>query len=191
MLERLTANDKEFKDVNLNNIGGIEEREICDIFDTLRKNTSLTKLSVVNCEINDFAISTLSLALEENKSLKSLNLEGNRISPDMLAALFEALADCGSGLVEVRVAGQQQEKMGHRVETRIAEAVVRNPRLLKVGIRMEFRETMNRVSQNLIRNCDKLRRTRRSGGEGQGEAEEGQEGGGEGEKEWTQARSMD
>ena len=54
------------------------------------------------------------LALEENQSLLSLNLEGNRISPDSLAHLFESLASCRNGLIEVRVAGQEQEKMGHR-----------------------------------------------------------------------------
>ena len=31
-----------------------------------------------------------------------------------------------------------------RVEMRIADAVVRNPRLLKVGIKFEFKEAMNR-----------------------------------------------
>lgn len=51
VMERLAEDDKEMKDVNLNNIPGIEEREVCDLFDTLRKNTSLTKLSVVNCEV--------------------------------------------------------------------------------------------------------------------------------------------
>ena len=65
-------------------------------------------------QINDFAVSTLILALEENQSLLSLNLEGNRISPDTLASLFESLANCRNGLIELRVAGQAQEKMGHR-----------------------------------------------------------------------------
>ena len=32
----------------------------------------------------------------------------------------------------------------YRVEMRIADAVVRNPRLLKVGIKFEFKDSMNR-----------------------------------------------
>jgi hypothetical protein len=105
------------------------------------------------------------LALEENQALLSLNLEGNRISPDSLASLFESLATCKNGLIEVRVTGQAQEKMGHRygpgpgsgatnvnvwlssmcrVESRIADAVLKNPRLIKLGIKFEFKEVMNR-----------------------------------------------
>ena len=56
---------------------------------------------MVNCEVNDFSVSTLCLALEENSSLKSLNLEGNKLSPDTIAALFEALAVAQNGLIEV------------------------------------------------------------------------------------------
>ena len=40
------------KDVNLNNISNIEEKQMCDIFDSLRKNQSLTRLSVVNCDVS-------------------------------------------------------------------------------------------------------------------------------------------
>ena len=86
-------------------------------------------------QINDFAVTTLILALEENKSLTALNLEGkhhilngmfyirdhnndvmagNKISPDTLANLFESLATYPNTIIELRLAGQQQEKMGFR-----------------------------------------------------------------------------
>jgi len=162
VLDRLTKDDKELKDVNLNNVAEArDEQTICDLFDSLRINNNLTKLSVVNCEISDFSVATLCLALENNTSLKSLNLEGNKISPDTLARLFECLADTKNGLVEVRVSGQQQERIGHRVEALIAEAIMRNSRLLKCGIRFQFPDVANRVSRHLIRNVDKLRRKRK------------------------------
>jgi len=161
VLDKISADDENLRDVNLNNVSGIEEKQICEIFDALRKNRSLSKLSVVNCDINDFAVSTLVLALEENQSLLSLNLEGNRISPDTLASLFESLATCRNGLIEVRVSGQAQEKMGHRVESRIADAIMKNPRLIKLGIKFEFKEVMNRVSRHLIKNMDNIRRKRK------------------------------
>merc|ERR1711892_1643881 len=176
VLEKLSVDDQEIKDVNLNNVSGIEEKQICEIFDTLRKNKNLSKLSVVNCDINDFAVSTLILALEENQSLLSLNLEGNRISPDTLASLFESLANCKNGLIEVRVAGQVQEKMGHRVESRIADAVLQNSRLIKLGIKFEFKEVMNRVSRHLIKNMDNIRKKRK--------------GDVVGAVDWTQAREV-
>ena len=39
---------------------------------------------------------------------------GNKISPDTLAKLFESLASCPNNINELKVAGQQQEKMGYR-----------------------------------------------------------------------------
>jgi hypothetical protein len=44
--------------------------------------------------------------------LKSINLESNRLSPDTLAGLFEALAAGHSRVVEVRVTNQAQNNMG-------------------------------------------------------------------------------
>jgi hypothetical protein len=37
-----------------------------------------------------------------------------RISPDSIAELFEALASYKNGVIEVRVSGQQQQRMGYR-----------------------------------------------------------------------------
>ena len=52
MLERLSSDDVDLKDVNLNNVSGIEEKQICEIFDSLRANKSLTRLSGVNCDVS-------------------------------------------------------------------------------------------------------------------------------------------
>ena len=68
-----------------NNIPTIDERMFCEIFDGLRTNDTLVRLSAANCDINDFAGATLNLAIENNQALKSLNLESNRLSPDTLA----------------------------------------------------------------------------------------------------------
>merc|ERR1719397_2473860 len=115
----------------------------------------------------------LALALESNCSLRSLNrlptsfsvsgvtLSGR--SPDTLASLFESLACSPNSLLEVRAAGQQQQKMGHRVEARIGDAVLRNPRLLKLGMQFEFIEVMNRVSRHLINNAEKIRKEKKKG----------------------------
>jgi len=165
VLEALGKNDNDIKDVCLNNVAKMDETEICDIFDTLRTNKSLTKLSVCHCEINDFAIATLCLALENNTTLKSLNLESNRITPDTIADLFEALASSKNGIIEVRISGQQQQNMGFRVESRIRDAILQNPRLLKLGINFHFPEVMNKVSKHLISNMDNIRKSRLKSGE--------------------------
>lgn len=165
VLESLSKDDTEVKDVCLNNVGRLEEKEVCDIFDTLRTNSNLTKLSIVNCEINDFSISTLCLALENNSSLKSINLESNRISPDSIAELFETLASRNNGILEVRISGQSQQRLGFRVESRIGDAISRNPRLLRISLDLQFPEVLNRVSKHLISNMDKIRVERMAKGE--------------------------
>lgn len=165
-VERLLKNDKELKDLNLNNISGIDERMFCELFDGLRTNDNLVRLSAVNCEVNDFATATLNLAIESNRTLKSLNLESNRITPDTLAALFEALA-ANNNIVEIHVANQAQSNMGFRVESRIADAICKNNSLIKVGLKFQFTEVNDRVSQHLIGNIDKRRKDRvRSDGSG-------------------------
>merc|ERR1711892_1466711 len=152
-------NDKNTKDVCLNNIP-LSEQMACDIFNTLRNNENVVKLAATNCNLSDFAIQTLNAAIEENNTVKSLSLENNRISPDVLADIFEAAASPNNGLLEIRVAAQQQESMGQRVEERIANAMSKNPRLMKCGITLEFKEVILRVSKYMINNMDKLRQNR-------------------------------
>jgi hypothetical protein len=57
-------------------------------------------------QINDFAVATLCSVMDQNSSLKSLSLENNRVSPDTIADLFEAIANPNNGLIELRVASQ-------------------------------------------------------------------------------------
>jgi len=159
VLEKMSANDKSTKDVCLNNIP-LSEQMACDIFNTLRNNDNVVKLAATNCNLSDFAVQTLNAAIEENSSVKSVSLENNRVSPDVLADLFEAAASPNNGLLEIRVAAQQQESMGMRVEERIANAISKNPRLMKCGITLEFKEVIARVSKSMINNMDKLRQNR-------------------------------
>ena len=48
----------------------------------------------------------------------------------------------------------------YRVESRIANAICKNNQLLKVGLRFEFPEVMDRVQFHLIKNIDRLRKDR-------------------------------
>lgn len=109
---KVKGNDKELKDLNLNNLKDIKEETFVELFDALKHNENVVKFSAVNCDVNDFACATLNLALEQNQTLKSLNLESNRISPDTMAGLFEALVANNSGIVEVHLSNQAQSNMG-------------------------------------------------------------------------------
>lgn len=163
-VQKVLSNDKSTKDLNLNNIAGIDEKTFCELFDGFRTNDSLVRFSAVNCEINDFSAATLNLAVENNQTLKSLNLESNRISPDTLAALFEAIVGNQNGIVEIQASNQAQSNMGYRVESRIADAICKNTTLLKVGLKFQFTEVMDRVQNHLMGNADRARKERlRSG----------------------------
>jgi len=82
------------------------------------------------------------------------------VSPDAVADLFESIASSNNGLLELRCAAQAQEAMGLRVEERIANAICKNPRIMKAGITLEFKEVITRVSKHMIANMDKLRTNR-------------------------------
>lgn len=159
-IEDVCANNKELKDLNLNNIPTVDEKMFCELFEGLRQNESLVRLSAANCGVNDFAAATLALAVEHNTSLKSLNLESNSITPDTLASLFEALAHKANSVVEVHVSNQAQSNMGFRAEQRIAKAICQNFTLLKVGLRFEFSEVMDKVQTHLMSNVDRVRKER-------------------------------
>jgi len=159
-VKQILANAKDLKDVNLNNIPGIDEKIFCELFDGFRTNDTLVRFSAVNCDVNDFAASTLNLALENNQTLKSINLDTNRISPDTLASLFESIESNNNGIVEIQVSNQAQSNMGYRVESRIADAICKNNTLLKVGLKFQFTEVMDRVQTHLMSNSDKARKDR-------------------------------
>jgi len=180
VLNKLKSNDGDLNDVSLNNIHGISEQQMCDIFDALRNNDKLTKLSACNCDISDFAIATLCSALEQNSSLKSLSIENNRISPDTVADMFDAICSPNNGLLEIRLGAQQQEAKGYRVEQRIAAAICKNPRLMKLGIKLEFKDIADKVSKHLISNMDKIRIKRLNDGVAPGAG-----------VKWTAARTLD
>merc|ERR1719186_1113502 len=52
VLEKLKSNDRETKDVCLNNLGGISEEAFCEIFNTLRNNDNITKFSACNVDLS-------------------------------------------------------------------------------------------------------------------------------------------
>ncbi len=66
------------------------------------------------------------------------------------------------------------------MESRIADAICKNNNLLKVGLRFQFVEVMDRVTAHLIKNIDRLRKDRVK-----------TEGAGTGAKEWKAAKTLD
>jgi len=157
---KIVANDKNTKDVNLNNIKDIDEKIFVEIFEALRTNDSLVRFEAANCDVTDFAAAVLNTALEQNRTLKSLNLDTNLIGPDTLGGLFEAISENSNTIIEVHVNDQAQSNMGYRVESRIADAICKNNSLVKVGLKFQFTECFDRVQQHLMSNIDRARKDR-------------------------------
>ena len=97
----------------LNNIKDIDEKVFCEIFDGLRNNDTLIRFEAANCDVTDFAAANLNVAMEQNRTLKSLNLDTNLINPDTLGGLFEAMADNNNTVIEVHLNDQAQSNMGY------------------------------------------------------------------------------
>lgn len=49
--------------------------------------------------------------------------------------------------------------MGNRIETEIANLLHETPQLVKLGITMEFRDTLNRTAVQLEKNLDRKSKT--------------------------------
>ena len=45
--------------------------------------------------------------------------------------------------------------LGHRIEKEIADALSLTPQLVKLGVTMEFRDSLNRTAVQLQKNLDK------------------------------------
>ncbi len=111
-IQKVKSNNKDMKDLNLNNIKDIKEEQFIELFEALKTNDALIKLSATNCDVNDAAAAVLNSALQQNSTLKSVALESNRITPDIIADMFEALVNGGSGIVEIHLSDQAQANMG-------------------------------------------------------------------------------
>ena len=101
-----------FQDVNLNNIKDIDEKVFCEIFEALRSNDTLIRFEAANCDVTDFAAAVLCPALEQNRTIKSINLDNNLINPDTVAGVFEAIQESSNTVVEVHFNDQAQANMG-------------------------------------------------------------------------------
>lgn len=158
-ISKVKSNEKELKELNLTNIQDVKTEQWVDLFSAMKNNDNLVKFVASNASITDGAAMELIKALNVNETLKSLNLDGNMISPNTLGDMFEAINN-GSKMEELHLSNQAQANMGYRVESKIADAICKNKTLLKVGLKFQFTEVYDRVSNHLIANIDKRRADR-------------------------------
>ncbi|XP_035826406.1 tropomodulin-1 [Aplysia californica] len=165
-IKKLKANDKELKALNLNNIKNVSIERLVEVCQALRGNTFCVKLDMAAVAANDKVAKALAESLEENETLKTVNVESNFISGEMIVELLKAI-NKKQALLELRVANQKPEVLGNKVEMQIAKLLKENSTLLRLGIQFEFPDARIKVHDRLKENLDVLRkkRTGKAGGD--------------------------
>jgi len=158
-LKRVKANDAKLKELNLNNVKGVNVETLIELAEALNKNTHLEKLYLSNTRATDKVATALASSLANNKTLKLLNVESNYLTAQGIISLLEAI-NLNQVMTEFRVSNQRPQVLGVRSEMTIAQLMRDNTSLLNFGIVLEIHAARVLVSQSLQRNNDNLRRAR-------------------------------
>lgn len=158
-LKRVKDNDPKLTDLNLNNIKSIAIDTLCEFAKALKTNTHLEKLHMANTRATEKVARALAESLQDNKTLKVLNLESNYISGPGFVAVLEAV-NKQQVLEVLKVANQKPSLLGNRIEMHIAELVRQNKSVLNFGIFLEVPAAKVALREYLQRNNDNVRRQR-------------------------------
>jgi tropomodulin len=153
---QIGSNDPALKSLNWNNIKSVSLEKFTRLFDGLKKNTHLESLSLANTWMTDPAARVLCSALEENRSLKVLNVESNYISPPVVKDLVKSLLATQT-VEEFRATNQKPEVLGVKIEMEIAKMVEENKNLRRLGLSFDIPDARIRVHRHLQKNNDSLR----------------------------------
>ncbi|XP_065321641.1 uncharacterized protein LOC135929078 isoform X2 [Gordionus sp. m RMFG-2023] len=155
-LVKLNQNDPALDKLNLNNIRDISPSTYLGICRSLKRNTNIESLSLVNTRMTDTIAKVLADSIRENVSLRSINLESNALSPDAVVYLFGAACD-NQNILEFKAANQRNTYLGNKAETEIASLMAYNHHLLRLGLTFNVPDARVRVAVYLKRNLDELR----------------------------------
>lgn len=154
--QQVIDNDPSLKDLNWNNIKHIPRDTFKKLFEGLKKNTVLERLSLSNTGLTDGPAQKLADAIRENNSLIVLNLESNFISGAMIREIMTAI-NVNQSVLEFRACNQRPQVMGNRVEMDVAKLVEKNNTLLRLGLNFDVPDARHRVVNKLQQNSDNLR----------------------------------
>ncbi|KAG7307825.1 hypothetical protein JYU34_006422 [Plutella xylostella] len=160
-LKKIEANEPALTDLNWNNIKNISEEKFERLFDSLKKNSNLEVLSLVNVGLTEHLALRLAAALEVNTALRVVNVETNFISPSGVKALVQSL-NTTKTVEELRASNQRAQVLGNKIEMEITSLVEQNPTLLRLGLHLEYSDARHRIATHLQRNIDRIRQQRRS-----------------------------
>ncbi|XP_022118148.1 tropomodulin-1 isoform X6 [Pieris rapae] len=153
-IKRVKENDQNLTDLNWNNIKNISDEKFEKLFEGLKTNTHLEVLSLVNVGLNDRTAQLLADALEQNTTLRVVNVETNFISPPGVVQLVKSLLTTTT-VEEFRASNQRSQVLGNKIEMEITKLVEANPTLLRLGLHLEYSDARHRVASHLQRNIDR------------------------------------
>ncbi|GBP85690.1 Tropomodulin-1 [Eumeta japonica] len=154
-VKRVADNDQKLTDLNWNNIKNISDEKFEKLFESLKTNTHLEVLCLVNVGLNDRTAQLLADALQKNTTLRVVNVETNFISPQGVVALVKALLATKT-VEEFRASNQRSQVLGNKTEMEITALVEQNPTLLRLGLHLEYSDARHRVASHLQRNIDRI-----------------------------------
>ncbi|XP_023342622.1 tropomodulin-3 [Eurytemora carolleeae] len=140
VIKKAQENDCELMEINLNNIKHISKQKWETLFNVLKDNNTVEAVSAANCDLNDSIVKMLCDCLESNSTIKQLNLESNSVTGKMVLDIIKSTANT-KGLEELKIANQYNNMyLGSAIEYALAEMIPKYPHLVKLGVRLEFRD---------------------------------------------------
>uniref|UniRef100_A0A0K0ETK1 Tropomodulin n=1 Tax=Strongyloides stercoralis TaxID=6248 RepID=A0A0K0ETK1_STRER len=162
-LYKLKNNDPSLKLINLNNMKRTPVPQIKRILEAMINHEHIEKLQFANMGLYDNDIMELINVVENNTSLKCINLETNYLSGEFFAKLFQA-ALVHETIEEIK-AVNQGVSFSTVAEKEIIKAIFANHGLLKVSINFRLPEGRHKVEQATLRNGEIRRVMRRKAAE--------------------------
>ncbi|XP_055011653.1 leiomodin-2a [Boleophthalmus pectinirostris] len=157
-LEQILKNDPTLIEVNLNNKEDISQDILLRFTEGLCSNTYVQFFSLANTHADDKVAFAIAKMLQENSSVKNLNIESNFISGQGILAIMGALRQ-NQTLVELRF-HNQRHICGGKAEMEMIQMLRENATLLKLGYQFELPGPRMAATSILTRNQDQQRQKR-------------------------------
>lgn len=157
-LEKVKNNDREMREINVNNSDCITNEILVRFAEALEFNTVVKTFALANTRADDHVAFAIAIMLKSNKTLISINLDSNHITGKGILAIFRALLQ-NNTLTELRF-HNQRHICGGKTEMEIAKLLKENTTLLKLGYHFELAGPRMTVTNLLSRNMDKQRQKR-------------------------------
>uniref|UniRef100_A0A3B4ADJ1 Leiomodin-3 n=1 Tax=Periophthalmus magnuspinnatus TaxID=409849 RepID=A0A3B4ADJ1_9GOBI len=157
-LEQILKNDPTLTEVNLNNKEDISQEILLRFTEALCTNTYVQLFSLANTHADDKVAFAIAKMLQENSSIKNLNIESNFVSGQGILAIMGALHQ-NQTLVELRF-HNQRHICGGKAEMEMVQMLRENATLLKLGYQFELPGPRMAATSILTRNQDQQRQKR-------------------------------